>query len=137
MVTMMGMSDDVGPISLGQDEQQWFAAPKVSQKTAELIDEEMRRLLEEAHDRAFAILQEKRDLLGQLSALLIAVETIEGEDLMAYVKGTVPIPAPDDARRELAERSAAAAAVQPEAPIIKHAPKPAPYIPPAPPMPAD
>jgi cell division protease FtsH len=138
MVTVMGMSDDIGPISIGNDEQQWFAAPKVSQKTAELIDEEIRRLLEEAHARAYAILEEKKELLGQLSALLIAVETIEGDDLLAYVKGERPIPAPDAARREMDERSAAAAvAVEPEAPIIKHAPKPAPYIPPAPPMPAD
>ena len=137
MVTVMGMSDDVGPISIGNDEQQWFAAPKVSQKTAELIDEEIRRLLEEAHSRAYAILEEKKDLLGQLSALLIAVETIEGDDLLAYVKGEKPIPAPDAARREMDERSAAAAPVEAEAPIIKHTPKPAPYIPPAPPMPAD
>jgi cell division protease FtsH len=139
MVTVVGMSDDVGPISLGpDDQQQWFAAPKVSQKTAELIDGEVRRLLEEAHDRALAILQEKRSLLSQLSALLIAVETIEGDDLDAYVKGTKLIPAPEDARRALTERSeAAAAASAAEAPIIKHTPAPAPYIPPAPPMPAD
>jgi cell division protease FtsH len=142
MVTMMGMSDDLGPISLGdEDQQQWFQGPKVSQKTAELIDEEVRRLLEEAHERAFAILQEQRELLNQLSALLIAVETIEGDDLSDYAKGIKPIPTPDEARRQLDERTAAAAAaaaaVQPEAPIIKPAPQPAPYIPPAPPMPAD
>jgi hypothetical protein len=98
-------------------------------------------LLEEAHERAFAILQEQRELLNQLSALLIAVETIEGDDLSDYAKGIKPIPTPDEARRQLDERTAAAAAaaaaVQPEAPIIKPAPQPAPYIPPAPPMPAD
>jgi cell division protease FtsH len=143
MVTVMGMSDDVGPISLGNDDQQqWFAAPKVSQKTSELIDGEIHRLLEEAHGRAFAMLKEKRDLLGQLSALLIGIETIEGDDLLAYVKGTKPIPSPAEARQALEDRSAAAAAAAAaantsEAPIIKHAPQPAPYIPPAPPMPAD
>jgi cell division protease FtsH len=141
MVTMMGMSEDLGPISLGaDDQQQWFQGPKVSQKTAELIDAEVRRLLEEAHDRATAILQEKRDLLGQLSALLISVETIEGDDLSDYAKGLKPIPTPEEARRALEERSAAAAAAaaaEPEAPIIKPQPKPAPFIPPAPPMPAD
>jgi cell division protease FtsH len=141
MVTVMGMSEDVGPISLGSDEQnQWFQAPKVSQKTSELVDEEVRKLLEEGHDRALAILKEKRALLGQLSALLIAVETIEGEDLIAYVDGSKPIPEPEQARRDLDDRSAAAAAAvaeQSDAPIIKHTPQPAPYIPPAPPMPAD
>ena len=112
--------------------------PRISQKTSEMVDEEIRRLLEEAHERAVAILQEKRQLLEELSALLISVETIEGEDLIAYVKGTKPIPTPEEARRELSDdAAAAAAATEPDAPIIKHTPSPTPYIPPAPPMPAD
>src|SRR4051794_6629224 len=141
MVTMLGMSDDVGPISLGDEERQqnpFAGGPQVSQKTAELIDDEVRRLLEEAHERAFAILTEKRDLLNQLSALLISVETIEGDDLIAYVKGSKPIPTPEDARRALDQRAAdeAAAAEAPE-PVAERSPAPTPYMPPAPPMPAD
>ena len=58
-------------------------------------------MVEEAHDRAYAILQDKRELLNQLSALLIAVETIEGDDLSQYVKGTKPIPEPEEARQQL------------------------------------
>jgi cell division protease FtsH len=139
MVTMLGMSEDLGPISLGDSEQQqWFAAPKVSQKTAETIDTEVHRLLEEAHQRALAILKGKRELLNELSALLISIETIEGDDLIAYVKGTKPIPTPEEARRALEQRAAdeAAAAASPE-PVTKRVPSPAPYMPPAPPMPAD
>jgi cell division protease FtsH len=141
MVTMLGMSEDVGPISLGDEERQqnpFAGGPQVSQKTAELIDDEVRRLLEEAHERAFAILTEKRDLLNQLSALLISVETIEGDDLIAYVKGTKPIPTPEEARRALDQRAAdeAAAAATPE-PVAQRSPAPTPYMPPAPPMPAD
>src|SRR3954451_4752536 len=153
MVTMLGMSDDVGPISLGDEERQqnpFAGGPQVSQKTAELIDDEVRRLLEEAHERAFAILTEKRDLLNQLSALLISVETIEGDDLIAYVKGSKPIPTPEDARRALdqraADEAAAAEAAEPGAggapadapePVAERSPAPTPYMPPAPPMPAD
>jgi cell division protease FtsH len=139
MVTMMGMSEDLGPVSLGDDErQQMFGGgPRVSQKTAERIDAEISRLLEEAHDRALVILREKRDLLNQLSTLLIAIETIEGDDLIAYAKGTKPIPTADEARQTMNDRAAAAMAPTTEAPIIKHKPSPAPYIPPAPPMPAD
>jgi cell division protease FtsH len=140
MVTMMGMSEDVGPISLGDDERQrnpFAGGPQVSQKTAELIDDEVRRILEEGHDRAFAILTEKRDLLTQLGNLLIGVETIEGDDLIAYVKGTKPIPTAEEARQALNDRAAAASPSAPDSPIIKHTPSPAPYIPPAPPMPAD
>jgi hypothetical protein len=71
---------------------------------------------------------------------LIAVETIEGADLIAYVNGTKPIPEPAAARQALADESAAAAAKakeESEAPIIHHTPARAPFIPPAPPMPAD
>jgi cell division protease FtsH len=141
MVTMLGMSDDVGPISLGDEERQqnpFAGGPQVSQKTAELIDDEVRRLLEEAHERAVSILTEKRDLLNQLSALLISIETIEGEDLIAYAKGTKPIPTAEEARRALDQRAAdeAAAAETPE-PIAQRSPAPTPYMPPAPPMPAD
>jgi cell division protease FtsH len=140
MVTMMGMSEDLGPVSLGEDErQQMFGGgSRVSQKTAERIDDEIRRLLEEAHDKALAILQDRRDLLNELSTLLIAIETIEGEDLIAYAKGTKPIPTPDEARKALDDRAAAASvANKADAPIIKHTPSTAPFIPPAPPMPAD
>ncbi len=139
MVTMLGMSEDLGPISLGDaEQQQWFAAPKVSQKTAETIDSEVHRLLEEAHERALAILKDKRELLNELSALLISIETIEGDDLIAYVKGTKPIPTPEEARRALDQRAAdeAAAAASPE-PVPQRSPAPAPYMPPAPPLPAD
>jgi cell division protease FtsH len=139
MVTMLGMSEDLGPISLGDSEQQqWFAAPKVSQKTAETIDTEVHRLLEEAHQRALTILRAKRELLNELSALLISIETIEGDDLIAYVKGTKPIPTPEEARRALEQRAAdeAAAAASPE-PVTQRSPAPAPFMPPAPPLPAD
>jgi cell division protease FtsH len=142
MVTMMGMSEDVGPISLGDDERQqnpFAGGPQVSQKTAELIDNEVRRLLEEAHDKALAILTDRRELLEELSSLLIAIETIEGDDLLAYAKGTKPIPTPEEARQTLIDRAAAEVGPTEEhsPPIIKHQPTPAPYIPPAPPMPAD
>jgi len=142
MVTVMGMSEDIGPISLGSDEQQsvFSNGPKMSQKTAELVDAEVRRLLEEAHDKALMLLRDKRDLLTQLSALLIAVETIEGDDLIGYANGSKPIPTPEEARRALDTAAAAAESekVGRAEPEIYHPnPSPAPFIPPAPPLPAD
>ena len=53
--------------------------PKISGHTAELIDEEVNRLLNEAHERAERILIERRDLLDKLSALLLVTETIDGD----------------------------------------------------------
>jgi len=134
MVAQFGMSDAVGPISLGrEDPNAWMpgAVPKVSAHTSELIDKEVRRLLEEAHDRAEAILSENRDLLDRLSALLIATEVIDGDELKAYVEGTKEIPDPASVIRPAKPEVAAAAAASqatPGAAAVK--------LPPAPPMPA-
>jgi len=139
MVAQYGMSDKVGPLSLGQDDPNaFFTGPKISSGTAEKIDDEVSRLLSEAHDQAERILLEHRDLLDRLGALLLVTETIDGEDLEAYTAGTKPIPNAEELREheEAKEResSAAAAAVakqrEPE-------PQRAPQItlPPAPPMP--
>src|SRR5437899_7776150 len=95
MVAELGMSERLGPISLGPDDATaWFpgATGKFSEQTGETIDEEVRRLLDEAHNHARAVLTGKRDLLDRLSALLVVTEVIEGNDLTAYVEGTKPIP---------------------------------------------
>ncbi|MEP6973448.1 MAG: ATP-dependent zinc metalloprotease FtsH [Actinomycetota bacterium] len=95
MVAEYGMSEKVGPLSLGQeDASSMFNAPKISGHTAELIDQEVNRLLNQAHDRAERILIERRDLLNKLSALLLVTETLDGEELEAYASGTKPIPDP-------------------------------------------
>jgi cell division protease FtsH len=95
MVAEYGMSEKVGPLSLGQeDANSMFNVPKISGHTAELIDQEVNRLLNQAHDRAERILIERRELLGKLSALLLVTETIDGDDLEAYASGTKPIPDP-------------------------------------------
>ncbi len=133
MVTVFGMSEKVGPLSLGIDDPNaWFpgSSAKVSQRTAELIDEEVRSLLDEAHVRARKMLMEKRELLDRLSALLVATEVIEGDDLKAYVDGTKPIPDP----------ATASPNGQGSAPVPVEEPAPAPMsrvpaTPTAPPMP--
>jgi cell division protease FtsH len=134
MVAEYGMSEKLGPLSLGHEEPNpFFGGSKVSGATEQLIDEEVARLLNEAHDQAERILNDHRDLLDKLSALLLVVETIDGEDLEAYAAGTKQIPDPetvrpiaqpepsDDREKVPAEPSAVARAVS---------------IPPAPPMPA-
>ena len=88
MVAQYGMSEKVGPMSLGPDDPNAiFSGPKISGGTAEKIDEEVTRLLHEAHDQAERILLEHRDMLDRLSALLLVTETIDGEDLEAYTGG--------------------------------------------------
>ncbi|MDQ4108587.1 MAG: ATP-dependent zinc metalloprotease FtsH, partial [Actinomycetota bacterium] len=135
MVSQFGMSDAVGPISLGRDDPNaWMpgATPKVSAHTSELIDKEVRRLLDEAHVRAEGILEKNRELLNRLSALLIATEVIDGDELKSYVEGKKEIPDPATIRpMPKPERSADRDTVPAEP-----TPARAVSMPPAPPMPA-
>jgi cell division protease FtsH len=109
MVAELGMSDKLGPVSYGQDGfrgadgQLLFpnARPDVSEETARLIDAEVARILKEEFDRARGIIQERKDLLSALSKLLMVRETLEGEELKAFVDGSKPIPDPEDERRRL------------------------------------
>jgi cell division protease FtsH len=107
------------------------SVPKVSAHTSELIDKEVRRLLEEARGRAAKILNENRDLLNRLAALLIATEVIDGDELKAYVEGTKPIPDPATIRPILQPAAAEERAPAEPTPVAR-----AVSIPPAPPMPA-
>ena len=103
MVTEYGMSEKVGPLSLGHDDPNAFfggAASKISGATAQIIDEEVSRLLAEAHERARLILEAHRDLLDKLSELLLVTETVDGDDLKAFAEGTKVIPDPTVLRRE-------------------------------------
>ena len=87
MVTRWGMSDRLGPRTFGKTEEMVFLGREIaetrnySEKIAEEIDDEVRRLIEEAQERARALLREKRDVLEKLVAVLMEVETLEGETL--------------------------------------------------------
>jgi cell division protease FtsH len=146
MVAEYGMSAEVGPLSLGHEDPSaamFGAGPRISSGTAEKIDAEVLRLLNEAHDQAQRVLSEHLQLLDDLSALLLVTETVDGPDLDAYAAGTKPIPTPEQAKvnqdRKILDAAAAAAAVvrrgyDREAPARRHS---SPIMPPAPPMPAD
>jgi cell division protease FtsH len=84
MVTQYGMSDRLGPITLGQKDSQPFLGrdfghqPDYSGQVAYQIDEEVRLLLDEAHDEALEILVENDDVLEALAGKLLEVETVDG-----------------------------------------------------------
>ena len=85
MVTQYGMSDELGPISLGQSDSQPFLGkefghqPDYSGQIAYQIDLEVRRLLDEAHDEALEILVENDHVLEALAQKLLEVETVDGD----------------------------------------------------------
>src|SRR5438128_2586067 len=93
MVTQFGMSDVVGPIAVGDREAEIFLGREVvqrrevSERTAELVDTELKRLLGEAYERARVILTEHRDQLDRLAAALLERETLDREEVDLVVAG--------------------------------------------------
>ena len=97
MVTQFGMSDVVGPIAVGDREAEIFLGREVvqrrevSERTAELVDTELKRLLGEAYERARVILTEHRDQLDRLAAALLERETLDREEVDLVMAGR-PLP---------------------------------------------
>jgi cell division protease FtsH len=109
MVVEYGMSQRVGPLSFGRDgfrggEGRLLfpgAAPELSDDLASLVDDEIKRLVGEAHDRAIQVLNEHHDFLEKMARILILTEVIDGPDLQAYFEGSKPIPTVEELRREM------------------------------------
>ena len=87
MVAQWGMSDRVGPINLGRGEEHPFlgrelAQPKrYSEGMAWLMDQEIRKLIEEAQARAEEILRDKREALDRLAGELVKEESLDREQI--------------------------------------------------------
>ncbi|HVH09965.1 MAG TPA: ATP-dependent zinc metalloprotease FtsH [Gemmatimonadales bacterium] len=121
MVTQFGMSDVVGPIAVGDREAEIFLGREVvqrrevSERTAELVDTELKRLLGEAYEHAREILTKHRTQLDRLAAALLERETLDREEVDLVVAGKplpviLPPPAPPTAApAEGATRDKAAA----------------------------
>jgi cell division protease FtsH len=93
MVTEYGMSDRLGPLTLGQKQGEVFLGrdfashPDYSEQVAFEIDSEIRVLIDRAHDEALEILLEQRASLDRIAAALIEKETLEKEELVAVLEG--------------------------------------------------
>jgi len=98
MVTEFGMSDRLGPLTLGQKQEQVFLGrdfashPDYSEQVAFEIDSEIRSLIDRAHDEALEILTEQRDKLEILAAALMERETIEKDELVTLLEGLMKRP---------------------------------------------
>jgi cell division protease FtsH len=102
MVTEYGMSDLVGPLTLGQKQHEVFlgrdfsSTQDYSDQVAFEIDTEVRRLIDQAHDEALEILQQHRAKLDELAEVLIEKETIDRDDV-AKLFADIPKRPPRDA----------------------------------------
>jgi len=97
MVTQYGMSDTIGPIAVGDREAEIFLGREVvqrreiSERTAELVDTEVKRILGDAFERAKTVLTDHRDALDRLAAALLERETLDREEVELVVAGK-PLP---------------------------------------------
>ncbi|MDX6636569.1 MAG: cell division protease FtsH, partial [Solirubrobacterales bacterium] len=93
MVMRFGMSERLGPRVFGHDRSMPFlgrefsSAPDYSDEIAREIDDEIRRVVEEAHQTAKDILTEHRETLNRVSKILLARETIDAEEFVALLDG--------------------------------------------------
>ena len=93
MVTEWGMSDKLGPILYVDNSEEVFLGKSVTQnknmseETARLIDDEIKRLVTEAHESALKILKDKKDDWEHLAQALIEYETLSGDEIKAILRG--------------------------------------------------
>jgi membrane protease FtsH catalytic subunit (EC 3.4.24.-) len=93
MVTEFGFSDKLGPLRYSDNQEEIFLGHAVTQQkhvsdaTARLIDEEVRRLIDDGELRAQSILSERRDELDRLATALLEYETLSGDEVDTLLKG--------------------------------------------------
>jgi len=99
MVTDYGMSSKLGPRTFGQKQELVFLGREISEqkdysdKTAREIDEEVRNIIQRAHDAAKKILTENKAKLKEIAEQLILHETLEEDELNKLFEGLTPQPA--------------------------------------------
>ena len=102
MVTQYGMTETIGAIKLGTNSSEPFLGRDLShqrdysENLASIVDSEIRKLIENAHQEAFNILEANREILDQLVIVLLEKETIlkdEIEEIFKKVKSVKPRPA--------------------------------------------
>jgi cell division protease FtsH len=89
MVTRWGMSDDIGMVQLAPRENPYLSGPEgfggskpFSERTAERIDAEVHRIIDESHTEAKRLLTEHRKSLDALASALLERETLNEEEIL-------------------------------------------------------
>ncbi len=101
MVTRWGLSERLGPLAYGEEEEEVFLGRSVTQhkvvsdETIHAIDEEVRKIIDRNYDRALQILQEHLDKLHAMAEALIKYETIDTHQIEDIMAGRTPRPPAD------------------------------------------
>jgi cell division protease FtsH len=102
MITQWGMSDALGPVQYGEREEMVFLGRGIaetrnySDKVAQEIDKEVRKLVDVAHRRCHEILTSYEDRLGAVAAALLEHETLHSGEFQSIMRGEDPFPSVDD-----------------------------------------
>ena len=110
MVTEFGFSDRLGPLRYSDNEEEVFLGHSVTQRknvsdaTAKIIDEEIRRLIETAEARAREILTDRRDGLDAIAEALLEYESLTGDEIQGILRGE-PVYRPSEEERQAAAGS--------------------------------
>jgi cell division protease FtsH len=97
MVTQYGMSDKLGPLAYGDNEEEVFLGHSIartqnmSDETQTIVDEEIHRLVDEGYEQARKILDEHIDDLHLLARGLLEYETLSGDEIKDLLKGKPPV----------------------------------------------
>jgi len=135
MVTRYGMSDQLGPMTFGQKEELVFLGKEIgeqrdySEAVAQEIDQEVRRIVHEAHERANDTLARYREQLDRIAQRLIEVETLDADEFAALFEGVSdkePETPESSPPMPGVERAAARPAPERRAPTLDMPPAPAP-----------
>ena len=115
MVCELGMSEKVGPIKYTADDENPFLGREfrlsggVSEQTLQVIDDEVRRIVDEQYQSATRLLEEQRQALDTVAEALLKFETLTGDEVGAVLRGDDldEFRAAQERQRQTAEREAA------------------------------
>ncbi|MEQ1714211.1 MAG: cell division protein FtsH, partial [Hyphomicrobium sp.] len=102
MVTEWGMSDKLGPLLYSSNQQEVFLGHSVTQSqnmsedTARLIDEEVRRIVTSGQAKAWEVLLANRAQLESITQALMEFETLSGDEVMVLMRGEKIVRRSDD-----------------------------------------
>jgi cell division protease FtsH len=112
MATQFGMSDELGPLMYGENEEEVFLGhsvtrnQNVSEQTQQIVDREVKRFVKEGYDTAMAITKANLDQLHVIAKGLLEYETLTGEEIRGLLAGKAPIR--EDLEEEPTPRGSAA-----------------------------
>ena len=121
MVTRFGMSDRIGLMAVGDSEQEVFLGRELVQRrevsdfTARQVDQEVKRILDEAHAKAREIVNQNRQLLADLANALLERETLDSSEIQLLVEGKALAPLTSDFDSEQRSLELPGAAAKPAA----------------------